>query len=255
MTDQTVFCSHSDARMTYMLGELLTHGIAEASDDSPADILVLSPRESILLCSENADDYRRHLKRGGVVFSYSNEEKISALLGEKCIDYSLDGNFREVNNTASAEGAIAKIIAAVPFTLKGKKILVTGFGMLGAELSRLLEPFKVRLTVAARRKESRDEIEKAGCEAADISEIGERLGEFDIIINTVPARILPEKPNNIKGKYFFELASEPYGFDADVYRLCSAVCTLCPALPTVFAPESSGRALGETIIRHIRKGQ
>ena len=48
---------------------------------------------------------------------------------------------------------------------------------------------------------------------------------------------------------FLDLASAPYGFDTKELTDLGAKCMVAPALPTKYAPKSSGYAIGRAVCR------
>ncbi len=262
MTDTDIALISGDMRMKYAAKELEKAGyrpffINDSLNDrieKRADFLILPPAAKRILdaSDELIKNIFSSLKDDGCIFCYSDTDFFSALSDRECIDYSSDEFFRCINNIASCEGALSKIIEAVPFCINGSNILLTGYGMLVKGLIPLLKSFGANIAVCARKKEALEEARSLSCRTFELCEIQTAIKTSEIIINTVPHMIFPEKPDiSLTGKYFFELASKPYGFDHDKYRLYGGECTVCPALPSKYAPESSGRALGRAIVRLI----
>ena len=262
MTDIKIILFGADNRMEYTEKELKNAGYSALLQKGTeiitagADYLVLSPtaKQAFASDAELPCKIFSSLKKDGKVLCYSSADYYHKLSGKECIDYSEDEQFRSTNNVSSCEGAISKIIAATPFCINGCKVLLTGFGFLAKGLLPALTALGANISIAARKKEALEKARTLSLGAFELRDIEKALADADIVINTVPHRIFPQNPEvSISGKYFFELASKPYGFDADYYRLRGAICTVCPSLPSKYAPESSGKALGKAIIRLIQE--
>ncbi len=80
-----------------------------------------------------------------------------------------DEQVKEENAVATAEGVIAELVSNSPYNIEGAKILVTGYGKCGRAAACRLKSLGARVTVLARRKETRREAKKDGIYAADFA--------------------------------------------------------------------------------------
>lgn len=207
---------------------------------------------------ESAQRLLSHLHEGGTVFAYCADELslLPMLSPYRIVDYSADEDFLTINTTASCEGALCLLIQSTDVTLRCAHILITGWGRLAKGLFFMLRSLGANITVAARDPRARGEVLSLGAEAIDIRDVGRGVCDADIIINTVPHRIMPRKalPLDISKKVFLELASMPYGFDPNELSAEGALCIEAPSLPSRFAPRSSGLALGRALCRLCSEG-
>ena len=98
-----------------------------------------------------------------------------------------------VNAHATAEGALMYAMEATDKTIYGRNIAILGYGRIAERLCRLCESFGAFVTVFARRDEARTLARLHGASAAPLTpESAKTLSHgYDIIFNTVPARIIP----------------------------------------------------------------
>ena len=78
----------------------------------------------------------------------------------------------------------------LPTTLFGARVLVIGFGRLGKLLSHRLKGLGARVTVSARNYQDLAWIEAYGDCAERTGELKGWLCSYDLVVNTVPARVL-----------------------------------------------------------------
>lgn len=159
------------------------------------------------------------------------------------------------NAAISAEGAVCRLMEAGPGALLGSRVLVTGWGRIGRLLSLRLKALGARVTAAARKPGQRAEARALGCEAMDYPELEAEIGDFDYIVNTVPARVIteamlccvsPETP-------LLELASPPGGFDRNLAENIGLKCLAAPGLPGEYAPYSAAELMRRAVYDIIRE--
>ncbi|MCI2105118.1 MAG: hypothetical protein LKK00_00145 [Intestinimonas sp.] len=115
----------------------------------------------------------------------------------------------------------------LPITLHGCRAMVLGYGRLGKLVAHRLHALGARVTVAARKWSDLVWAEAYGCCAEQISTLDGWLCSYDLLINTVPARVLNEdrlaelRPDTL----VIDLASKPGGAECGFAR--------CPAGPSV----------------------
>ena len=83
-------------------------------------------------------------------------------------------------------------MSELPITLHGSRCLVLGYGKIGKILSSMLSGMGAQTAVEARKYADLAMIEGHGCEALPLCELRQRIHEFDVIFNTVPALILTD---------------------------------------------------------------
>lgn len=272
-----------DRRQVYLANELknrryrvIVYGTEEKNLDSGC-----RRGESLLEAVSNADSII-----GPVVFSKDGETIVSdskthtlkvkelmsglvpgqSLFGG-CISENIRKNCREkevevydfmkmddvaiYNAIATAEGAIIKAMELKPINLHGSRCLVLGYGRCGKVLAQKLKGMDANVFVCARRDEAKSESEAMGCSSMDFGELSRHILRFDYIFNTVPAVILkyPELRRLSRDACIIDIASAPGGVDQEAAGKLHVQSYLCPSLPGIYAPKSSGIRLAEKVIK------
>ena len=156
-------------------------------------------------------------------------------------DYYAPEAVQVLNAAITAEGAVGEAIRASRRTLWDSDALVLGYGRLGRALAARLRALGCRVTVYARRPESRAWAEAEGCRS--LEDPGEGRG-YDFLFNTVPEPILERAPEDC---LCLELASKPGGF-----RDRRGVLP-CSGLPGKTAPETAALVLKASIDRILKE--
>ena len=153
---------------------------------------------------------------------------------------SIDETFAAENARLTAEGALGIILEHSMLSLSDMKVLVVGFGRIGAALCRLLSALGVDsdvVTTASPRP-------ARAFAAAVFTPAEADFARYDVVVNTVPEKIfLDEQALSLPAEsVYIDLASRPavdlemltgLGLDAGIY----------PALPARCCPKSAARAM------------
>ncbi len=191
---------------------------------------------------------------------------IGGALREETVTAALRGGLRvadllrqpalAVGNAAlTAEGAIGCMIEQSERALWGGRALVLGWGRIGRILALRLSALGAQVTVAARSARDRAMAEALGCAAVDYAGLDGILGDFDFIVNTVPARVLTEgmlcliRPDAL----LLELASPPGGFDRTLAQNIGLHALAAPGLPGETAPEAAALLLRQAVYAAIEE--
>ena len=182
------------------------------------------------------------------VYDMANDEYI------EIIDIMKREELAVLNTISTAEGAIEIAIANTNKILHGSNVLILGFGRIGKVLARKLVGLSAIVTCAARKDEDFAWIKAYGFNQTNINKIGANLGEYDIIINTVPQIILNE--DNLKyvkkDCLLIDLASNPGGIDKKEVKKENLKLVWALALPGKIAPITSAEFIKETIYNIIK---
>lgn len=194
----------------------------------------------------------KELIAGGItpeVYNMANEENI------EIIDIMKREELAILNTIATAEGTIQIAIENTNKILHGSEVLILGFGRIGKVLARKLAGLSAKVTCAARKDEDLAWIQAYGHEATNIKSIGENLKKFDLIINTVPHKILTgEKLKHVKKEcLLIDLASNPGGIDQKAIKEQNLKFVWALSLPGKVAPTTSAKFIKDTIY-NIKKG-
>lgn len=155
------------------------------------------------------------------------------------------------NAELSAEAAVCEAMQRTEKALMDMNILVTGYGLFGRALARRLKMLGAEVWIAARRMEQRLLAVSDGMHAAPLSELEQLVPQADLILNTIPARVISERAlEKVKpSSWILELASAPYGFDRETAGGMGIHCEVLPALPARYAPLSAAYALKQAVVR------
>ena len=227
----------------------------------PVDILVLpipamsGTRTISAPLSKHAllvEDVLKAVKPGGMVLG----GMINKTLQDKCgqhglqwCDYMLREELAVLNAVPTAEGAIQIAMEELPTVLFGQKCLITGFGRISKVLTHDLLALGMDVTVSARKFSDLAWITVYGAKKVPISRLEDKIGKYDLIINTVPAKLfdrrLLSKVRN--DTLIIDLASKPGGVDFDAARELGVNTIWALSLPGKVAPISAGQIICDTI--------
>lgn len=144
------------------------------------------------------------------------------------------------NANITAHCALELALAKLPVTLEKCPVLIIGWGRIGKCLAKLLQGLGARVTVAARKESRRVMIDALGYQSCAIEYI--RTENFRLIINTVPAMVLP---NTTGTGLKIDLASTPGMAGRDILQ--------AKGLPALLAPESSGDLIAQVVTQWIKE--
>lgn len=156
------------------------------------------------------------------------------------------------NAIPTAEGAVGLAIQEYPGTINGAKCLITGFGRIGKSLALVLRAMGAEVYGSARRKEDLMLMRAFGVHPLAYREIGQR---FDLIFNTVPARVLtlPMLRLQTEETIIIELASAPGGVDPAHAAACGIRFIDAPSLPGRVAPKTAAAYIKEAVYNMLEE--
>ncbi len=150
------------------------------------------------------------------------------------------------NAFLTAEGAVGMAIQEYEGAVNGSRCLVTGFGRIGKALCLDLKGLGAAVDCCARKSQDLTAIRALGCRPLRYREAG---GGYDLIFNTVPARVLTaqllsrQRPDAL----IIELASRPGGVDLEAAARLGLRVREAPSLPGRMSPRTSGELIKETV--------
>lgn len=189
---------------------------------------------------------RKNLVFGGII----KGELLSRLRESEIPFYDYyDRTFIEKNAVLTAFGALKIILEHIDFALPLGKYAVTGFGRVAKETVAVLKALSCDVTVFARNPSQREDATIKGCKSEPLTSLSRLVGEFDIVINTVPAHIIHEEiiVNMKRGSKIIELASAPFGLDFDIARKHGVDVVKAMGLPGKYTPKTAGEIIGKNI--------
>lgn len=167
----------------------------------------------------------------------------------KYIDVIKREEFSVLNAISTAEGTIEIILRETQRTLHGSKVLVMGFGRVGKVLSDKLAGMGAKVYCEARKNEDIAWIKAYGYNPIELKDLDNYIGEFEIIVNTIPYEVLnKEKLNLVRSDVLLiDLASNPGGIDRNVAKEKKLKFIWALSLPGKVAPVTSAEFIKETL--------
>lgn len=161
------------------------------------------------------------------------------------IDLLKDPYYVAANAAITAEAALGMILSHLTCAVTEGEILILGWGRIGKNLTHQLKHLDAPVTVYARRPEDRAMLRSLSYTPITAEELPEALLRFRCIVNTAPAAILTaEDANRIRPDCFcLDLAS--------VKSIPGENVLHARSLPGRYKPESSGKLIAETVLRHL----
>jgi len=184
---------------------------------------------------------------GGKMSEESRGEALKARL--HLFDIMQNPLFTAGNAAITAEGALQLMMENSPLSLWKSRVLVTGWGRIGSILCLRLQALGARVTLAARSGKDREMAKALGIAALDYPRLESEIGDFDFIVNTVPARVISDAMLCCvqADTPLLELASPPGGFDRALAENIGLKTIAAPGLPGKSAPYSAALLMREAI--------
>lgn len=210
------------------------------------------------------EDFWRSLLPGTLILAGSlpDEYKQMAMAGgHRTIEYAEIDEIAILNSIPTAEGVLQLAMEGLPITIHGCCCFILGLGRTGFSSARLFKAVGADTWVVANRPALRARAYEMGCRALAFAELPGEIGRADLIVNSVPALVLPEQVLALTRPsiYIIDLASAPGGVDFRAAETLGRRAILAPGLPGKVAPESAGRilatALPAIIVRELSSGE
>lgn len=220
-----------------------------------ADVLVLPIPVTKGLDKEDLNEIlNKNVKNDTVVMGgcfLPEQQKILTERGIRYLDFMEDEVVTEENAVATAEGAIAELVQNCPYNIEGSKIIVTGYGCCGKAIAKKLGALGARVTVLARRSETRKQAKQDGFYAVDFAFGPEEAMGAVMLVNTVPAPVVTrlmirELPRDA---YILDIASYPGGTDFACAKESGISADLVLGIPGRFSPKASAYILARAMER------
>lgn len=198
----------------------------------------MSNKNKIFIAGKILDEVAEKLQEGNITY-------IDLLKREELV---------VLNTISTAEGTIQLAMEETQRTIHGSKILVMGFGRVGKVLAKMLDGIGAKVFCEARKDSDIAWIKAYGYTPVHLSELENTLGEYDIIINTIPFLILDEnRLNYVKPDCtIIDLSSNPGGVNRTAAREKKIKVIWALSLPGKVAPLTSAQFIQETLY-HILK--
>lgn len=229
-----------------------------------ADILILgipASRDGINVFAPEAKDSIISLEH--IINNFDGKKIIGGMLppivyeskkyGIDLIDYAKLEDLMIFNAISTAEGTIDVIIKNTDTTICSSNIVVIGNGKCGKVISKMLAGLGAKVTVTARKNTDFAYIEAMGLNYCHSSDISSLLPYADVIVNTVPFKLIaPEDYKLIKKDAFLvDIASMPGYIDKNLCEKYSLKYEHALSLPGKTSPKSAGCAIYKAIKPYI----
>ncbi|MBR4720509.1 MAG: dipicolinate synthase subunit DpsA [Clostridia bacterium] len=198
------------------------------------DIIKKIDKNCLVLGAKMPDDAEKMLKDRGIRYiDYFNREELIIK-----------------NAIPTAEGVIEIALSEMPITIFGSRVLVIGYGRVGKVIAEKFRLLGSNVTVSARKCEDFAWIEEKGLKSVHTKDLAKVVSDFDLIINTVPARVLDgDALKNVRGDaLILDVASKPGGVDFETAKRLEKNVIWALSLPGKTAPITSGKIIKETIM-------
>lgn len=170
-----------------------------------------------------------------------------SLSGYRKMDLMKDPGYLAENAAVTAHCALLVAGKRLGTVLPDTPALVIGWGRIGKCLARFLCSLGTPVTVAARKESDRAMLRALGYEAVSLEALPPLLGTFRLIFNTAPAPVMTEEAAALaKNVLKIDLASQAGIPGEDVIP--------ARGLPGIYAPESSGKRIAQTVLRLWKDG-
>lgn len=161
-------------------------------------------------------------------------------------DLLQDAVYVAENAAITADCALQVAAPLLSTTLQGCPTLIIGWGRIGKCLGTLLKAIGSEVTIAARKSADRAMLQALGYQSADPSNLNGFLPNYRLIFNTAPEPILRyDQLVRCRDCVKIDLASRK-GLEGDDV-------VWARGLPSVYAPETSGRLIADTVIRLLKE--
>ena len=143
----------------------------------------------------------------------------------------------------------------MPVTIHGSRVLLIGFGRVGRLTAQRFQALGAKVSVAARKYDQLAWAQAMGFAGEHLAQLKGWLCGYDLIVNTVPARVLGrEELEDVKPDcLILDLASKPGGVDLGAAGELGLTVIWALALPGKVAPVTAGAAIRNTIYNMLRE--
>lgn len=227
-----------DRRHAY-LSALLTN--AGMTMQAPADLLILSPKESFRMHTEVMKEH---------CFLWGGPAGDSAFIKEtEYRKIKQSDAFRTKNSDYTAEGALSIAIAETDTALSDTPVALLGYGFLGKSCARLFSQAGAHVTVYTENPEERAGAVIDGFSAKELTTLSDLSGL--LILNTIPYPVLDSLPLSVTKTpaVLIELASVP----CITKELTGLRIVPAGALPSRFMPVSAATLIFQEIMDALKK--
>ena len=213
---------------------------------------------SVVPIKETLDELLSVISEGQLVFAgmltKGAESKIKKN-GAIPFDYFKREDVTLMNTVPTAQGILKVIIDNVDYTISSSNCAVFGYGRVAKVAADILSAIGAKVTVCARKNSDITLAKINGLNGCMISEFPAIAKDFDIIINTVPSRVIDRNVlENVKQScLIIDVASAPFGTDFACAFEFGINAIQCPSLPGKVAPKTAGEIIADGILNILKE--
>lgn len=198
--------------------------------------------------SMSIEELFEFLKAGdAVIGGMITEDFISELSkkGVKVFDYYREDMILE--NAELTALALFEVLAENNIDINGANFVITGFGRTAKAIAKYFSERNIVFSVTARSENAENQASASSFNYVKLCNFTDKINEFDVIINTVPALILDEallkraKTNAV----IVDIASAPFGVEKETAEKCGLKLIRALGLPGKYYPERAGELIGK----------
>ncbi len=211
------FIYETDLRQVAIGESLVEKGLEKICLENigEADVIIL-PFVNVEKDVTLDNEFFESLKKGVKVYTGAKDDRVRESFEKHSVKYTeiLDSKIMTVLNALpTAEGVLFNVLGDYDKCLVGAKVLVLGYGVCGNVIAEKLKALKSKVYIFEKCELRKAEARNQGLKTIKEKEIIEH--KFDIIINTIPLKVVSEDTlNNLnKNTLIYEVASAPFGFD------------------------------------------
>lgn len=186
-----------------------------------------------------------------------SNETLNKLKEQNTTVYNLSENneLKIANALIASEASVQIVKGELQKLIHGTKILILGFGRLGKMLCKTFKSLDADVTCEARKDADLAWIKAYGYKALDLEDLSENINNYEVIINTIPFKILDEeriKKMNPK-TFILDLADDVRGIDIKAARKAKIKNVWALSLPEKTAPVFYAESIKNIMKNILRK--
>lgn len=160
-----------------------------------------------------------------------------------------DEIFAMDNALLTAEGALMLIIRGTNISIFDMKIAVLGYGRVGKAVCTLFKGIDIDFSIFT---DDIGELSVARLLGKNTFQLSAPLSDYDVIVNTIPAKVLPlaKLKSAKKSCYILDLASYSSAEMCDINSLGLAYDNAL-GIPGKYCPKTAGEILAQAILRNM----
>ncbi|HKL73958.1 MAG TPA: hypothetical protein VJ903_03605 [Clostridia bacterium] len=248
----------NDKRDYYLNESLIKEGFAPFSMGEENKFIGFEKIYVRSLLTKVTEQLAEKFEENSTLFSRGVSKEVQQILNKKNVKfYNLleDEIFIVKNAYITAEGALGHVIFNTTTTLKLMPVLILGYGRVGKSVSKLFKDNYSVVTVATDDKKEFSIASIIADEVCTLSSYKEKLGNFSVIINTIPKKILEGETLKLINKdcFILDLASNPGGVDYEQATYLNLNYLHALGVPGKVAPKTAGLYIKDIIMKVLGK--